>query len=432
MAKIAMIGAGSVVFAKNLLGDILTLPELFGSTISLMDVDEERLRLVAALARRIVEQEGSCFEVQATLDRREALRGAAYVIVMINVGGLEAIRHDNEIPEQFGVKQCIGDTLGPGGVFKGLRLVPAILEICRDMEELCPDALLMNYSNPMAIICWAVNEATAVKNVGLCHSVQSTAEQLARYIGAVSAETSHWVAGINHMAWFLRFAWKGKDAYPLLFEKMQDPEVFAKDPVRFEIMKQFGYFVTESSYHMSEYVPYFRKRADLLEEFGGPVGHYYRDVYSKHPASHFEQVRREIEGRDRIELKRTHEYASSIIRAMETGEPATINGNTKNAGLVTNLPQGCCVEVPCLVDRNGIHPCYVGELPPQCAALNRSNVSVQELAVKAALHGDREAAIHAVMLDPLTASVCSLREIRQMVDEMLAAEAEFLPQFFSY
>jgi len=434
LVKIAIIGAGSHVFARNLITDFLSYPTLQESTISLMDIDEEALKLTTAFARKLVSQHGVEAEVESTTDRRTALEGADYVVVSIRVGGLEANRFDIEIPAKYGVKQGIGDTIGPGGVFYGLRHIPVLLDICRDMEELCPEAWLINYTNPMAMLCWAMNDYTHVKNVGLCHSVQGTAGELARYLGAPFEEISYWVAGINHMAWFLELKWRGRDAYPLLRERFRDPEVYSRpdahwagaDIVRVEIFKAFGYFNTESSQHMSEYVPYFRKRPELFERFklGDPtqriegmnVGRRRRD----------EAMKRIIESDEVIPLRRSNEYCIQIIHAMETGTPLRINGNVKNNSLITNLPQGCCVEVPCLVDKNGIHPCYVGNLPPQCAALNRTNVNVQELGVLAAVEKDKTLAFQAVLLDPLTSALLTIDETRSMVDEMFKAEAKHL------
>ncbi len=428
MARIAMIGAGSVVFAKRLIGDILSFPELTNGTIVLMDIDKERLDITTTLAKRIAEQEGVATQIEATLDRRQALKQADYVLVMILVGGLEAYELDIEIPLKYGIKQTVGDTLGPGGVFRALRTIPVMLDICRDMEKLCPEAWLINYTNPMAMNCWAMNEGSRIKNVGLCHSVQGTAARLAEYIGVPAEEVSHWVAGINHMSWFLEFKWNGQDAYPLLREKMKDPEIYARDAVRFEMMRCLGYFVTESSHHMSEYVPYFLKREELIEKFNVPV---LRNLARRHERQepYYETIRKEAFGEEKIEIRRTQEYASYIIHSLETGIPRRINSNVKNTGLITNLPWGCAVEVPCLVDGTGIHPCHVGELPPQCAALNRSNINVQELAVRAALEGDREKAFQAILVDPLTSAVLSTAEIREMVEEMFQAEAEYLPQF---
>ncbi|MGQ9553871.1 MAG: alpha-glucosidase/alpha-galactosidase [Anaerolineae bacterium] len=428
MAKIAMIGAGSVVFARRLLADMLSYPQLAESTVFLMDIDQSRLQLIASLAEKMVAQEGLPTRIEATTDRQEALDGANYVITMIQVGGLEAFELDIAIPNRYGIDQTVGDSLGPGGVFRGLRTIPVLVDICHDMERCCPDALLINYANPMAMNCWAMNTATKIRNVGLCHSVQGTAERLASFLGAPMSEVSYWVAGINHMSWFLRFEWKGEDAYPLLWRAMANPNIYAQEKVRWEIMRHFGYFVTESSHHMSEYVPYFRKRPELVQKFVTPRWDYLQ-VCKNGWQPHYEEVRRQIAGEVPIEIGRSHEYGMQIINAMETNVPTSVNGNVANTGLVTNLPDGCCVEVPCLVDKTGIHPCHVGDLPPQCAALNRSNINVQELAVKAALTGDRDAARMAIALDPLSEALLTLDEISEMVNEMFAAEAAYLPQF---
>ena len=423
-----MIGAGSIVFARRLLADMLSYPELAGSTVHLMDINQSRLELIASLAETMVAQEGLPTRIEATTNRTEALDGADYVIAMIQVGGLDAFELDIAIPSRYGIDQTVGDSLGPGGVFRGLRTIPVLVDVCHDMERYCPDALLINYANPMAMNCWAMNSATEIRSVGLCHSVQGTAERLAGFLGAPTSEVSYWAAGINHMSWFLRFEWKGKDAYPLLQKAMADPTVYVQEKVRWEIVRHFGYFVTESSHHMSEYVPYFRKRPELIKNLVTPRWDYLQ-VCKNGWQQHYEEVRRQIAGDAPVEIGRSHEYGMEIINAMETDVPARINGNVANSGVVTNLPNGCCVEVPCLVDRTGIHPCHVGDLPPQCAALNRTNVNVQELAVKAALMGDRDAARMAVALDPLTGALLTLDEISDMVGELFAAEAAYLPQF---
>lgn len=446
MSKIVIIGAGSVVFAQKLITDIITFPSLRNSTLALVDIDEERLELITKLTERLKEQENLPLTVEATKDRRKVLKGAQYVINMIQVGRLEAYRLDVEIPRKYGIDQTVGDTLGPGGVFRALRTIPVLLEICQDMEELCPDALLINYTNPMAMLCWAMNKTTRVRNVGLCHSVQGTARTLAEYIGVQVEEVlryedeeqeffykpmpegiDYWVAGINHQAWFLQFRYKGEDAYPLLWKAMENSEIYNRDIVRFEIMRHFGYFVTESSHHMSEYVPYFRKNPHLVARYIPERWDYY-EICRAGLAPYMEKIRRQIQGEEPIEIRRSLEYGAYIINAMETGEVVRINGNVANTGLITNLPEGCCVEVPCFVDRLGIHPCFVGELPPQLAAINRTNINVQELAVEGVLQQKRRYIYEAIALDPLTAAVLSLDEIKKMVDEMFEAEREYLPE----
>ncbi len=441
MSKVVLIGAGSMKFTATLVNDILSTPALQNTHFALVDIDPERLELARKLVQAIIDHHGTAAQVAVPADRRLALAGADYVILTILVGGTEAYRLDIEIPMKYGVGQCVGDTLGPGGIFRGLRTIPVLLDICHDMAELCPDALLLNYTNPMAILCMALAKGTNVRHVGLCHSVQGTAQMLATWIGAPYEEVSHWVAGINHQAWFLEFRWKGEDVYPLLRKRLQDPAIIGQEPVRTDLMKYFGYFVTESSGHASEYGPYFRKSeaqvAELVTRFTSPADDWFdwgrtggclrRD--QKQLEEFTDTIRRQSELRERIPAERSREYCSYIIAAIETNQPTTINGNVPNQNLITNLPEGCCVEVPCLVDGNGIRPCFVGELPEQLAALNRTNVNVQLLTVQGSLTGDREAIYHAAMLDPLTAAVCTLPQIRAMVDELFEAEESWLPQF---
>jgi len=424
MPKISLIGAGSVVFARRLFQDLASTPSLDGATVSLMDVDPSRMELITDFARRLIRDTGSHITVEATEDRHDSLDGADYVLATIRVG--DDLATDTGIPRKYGVDQAVGDTVGPGGVFKALRTVPVLLDICHDMETLCPDAWLLNYTNPMAISCWAIAEDTSVNTVGLCHSVQHTTEQLAGYIDASIEDVSAWVAGINHMAWFLRFERNGSDAYPDLWRALDDRETYAKDPVRFEIMRHFGCFVTESTRHMSEYVPYFRTRQEDMERFG--LVEITEDLVrlEERNRSHFSRMRAELESSQPLTAARSEEYACRIIEAVESGAGTVINGNVPNDGLITNLTQGCCVEVPCLVDGLGIHPMSAGDLPPQLTALNMSSIAVHELATTAVLEGSREAALHAVMLDPLTAAVLPLDRIVDMFDEMWAAHGDSL------
>ena len=427
MPKIAMIGAGSFVFARRLTADILSWPELHDSELVFVDVELERAELTKSVADRLIRDQKLPAKTRATTDRRVALDGADYVVVMIQVGGIEAVRPDLEIPLKYGVDQAVGDTLGPGGVFRFLRTGPQIIDICRDMEELCPRALLINYSNPMAMICWSIAQATKIRSVGFCHSVQGTSARLAKYAGIPYEDVSYWVAGINHMAWFLKFDLNGEDARPLLFKAMEDPEVYKQDPVRFEVMRQLGYFVTESTNHMSEYIPWVRKRPELIKEMGlRSVKEGHMANWEARRADYREQMRRQAAGDEPIEGGRTNEYCSYVIHSEVTNTPFRVNGNVRNTSLITNLPEGCCVEVPCLVDRTGINPCHVGDLPPQLVALNRTNVNVQDLAVRAMLEGNRDYARQAVQLDPLTSAVCTLPEIKQMVDELFEASQPWL------
>ncbi len=441
--RIVFVGAGSVVFTRNLTRDILTFPELGESEIVLMDVDADRLSRAERLVSRMAETAKSPARVVATADRRQALEGADYVVVTIQVGGTAQWELDISVPERYGVGQCVGDTLGPGGVFRGLRHLAVFDGLIEDMAELCPRALVLQDSNPMAILTWRT-ALSGLRVVGLCHSVQGTARLLAEYCGAPFDELSYWVAGINHQAWFLTLEHQGADLYPRLRARLDDPETLALEPVRFELMRRFGYFVTESSGHASEYLPYFRKRPDLLaslvetfESAGSDYsawfgyGHTGGDVAARRleEPAYEQEVARQIAGTEPIELRRSDEYGALIINAEQTGTLLRINGNVPNDNLITNLPAGACVEVPCLVDRGGVHPCVVGALPAQLAALNRSNIAVQELVVKGHLEGNKEAIYQAVALDPLTAAVCSLDEIWQMTDDMFAANERWLPQF---
>ena len=442
MPKITLIGAGSAVFTRNLCSDILLAPALQHSTISLMDIDEERLTQARDLVQALIDGRSLPARVEATTDRREAVRGADYVVTTFQQGGLDAYELDIEIPKRYGVEQCVGDTLGPGGVFRSLRTIPVLLELCDEMDELAPDALLLNYVNPMAANCWAVDAATGRPHVGLCHSVQGTSEMLARWIDVPYDEVIYRCAGINHQAFYLEFRRGAEDLYPRIWEAIERSEVVAEEPVRVDIMKSFGYFVTESSGHASEYMPYFRKdermvQGELVPRFSDPVNHWFGQGrtggYLQHCLARLAESKREIddliEGVEPLPTVRTHEYGSYIIEAMETHAPIHVNGNVPNRGAITNLSDDCCVEVPCLVDGNGVQPTVVGALPPQLAALNRTNVNVQELIVEAALSGDTDAVHHAVALDPLTAAVCTLPQIHALVDEMLERQERWLPQF---
>jgi alpha-galactosidase len=442
MPKIAFIGAGSVVFTKNLCSDILLTPALQDSTLTLMDIDPARLAQAEKLIKAMIERRGVPARVEATTDRRDAVRGADYVITTFQMGGLDAFKFDIEIPQRYGVEQCVGDTLGPGGVFRALRTIPVLLDLCRDMDEFAPDALLLNYVNPMAANCWAIDRATGRPHVGLCHSVQGTSEMLARWIDVPYDEVVFRCAGINHQAFFLEFKRGKEDLYPLLWKAIERQEIYDQEPVRIDLMKYFGYFVTESSGHASEYVPYFRKSAAMVNEELVPRFNNERDYWFGwgrtggalgNALSRLDRTRKDyedlIDGTRELPTSRTHEYGSYIVEAVETHQPIRINGNVPNRDLISSLPEGCCVEVPCLIDGNGIQPIKVGALPPQLAALNRTNINVQELIVEAALTGNVDAVYHATMLDPLTAAVCTLPQIHAMVGEMLTAEAGWLPQF---
>ncbi len=425
--KISLIGAGSVVFARRLLQDVSCVPELRDSDISLMDIDEERLEVIGHFAEKLFAEVGSKGSIETTTDRRHSLADADYVLTTIRVG--DTYERDIEIPLKFGVDQAVGDTVGPGGVFKALRTVPVLIDISRDIEDVAPNATLLNYTNPMAMACWGITAETTVPTIGLCHSVQRTTQMLASYIGAPDGEVSAWVAGINHLAWFMRFERNGLDAYPALRDALDDPEIFSLDPVRFEVMKHFGYFVTESTRHMSEYVPYFRTEELVIEEFKLNEIRQDLDRRVKRVDDHYTMLERDAYSDDPINPVRSDEYACRIMEAMESGVKTVINGNVPNDGLVDNLPYGSCVEVPILIDELGFHPMNVGELPPQCASLSRANIAVQEMGVEAVLNRSRESAFHAVALDPLTGAVLSLEEIRSMFDEMWAAHGDELREY---
>jgi alpha-galactosidase len=431
--KIAILGAGSAVFARQLMTDLLSTPGLERGTFALVDIDAERLDLARRIAELLVERSGRTWTVEATTDRTQALPGCKYVISAIEVAGLRNVAPDYEIPLKYGVDQCIGDTIGPGGVFKMLRTGPAWLAILRDVERLCPGALVMNYTNPMSALTLLALRATGLQVVGLCHSVQGTSRQLAGYLDVPYDELRFRCAGINHLAWFVELTHHGEDLYPRLHQAAEDPEIYDCDPVRFEIMRHFGAFVTESSGHFSEYVPYFRKRPDLLAQYTrqgyrGESG-FYAHNWPRWRREADETIRAQLAGKSEIVLQRSTEYASYIVEAVETNRPAVIHGNVLNEGLIDNLPQGGCVEVPVLVDGMGLHPTHFGPLLTQLAALDAAHIPVHELLVEAVLDRDRGAALHALLLDPLTAAVLSPAEIAAMFDEMWAAERGDLTQF---
>jgi len=436
MPKITFVGAGSTVFAKNLMGDILSFPELAESTITLFDIDPHRLHTSEIVGHKVAEALNAPATIEATTDRRRALDGADYVISMFQVGGYRpGTVVDFEVPKKYGLRQTIADTLGIGGIMRGLRTIPVFLEMCRDMQELCPDVFHLNYVNPMAILCWAINRATPIKTVGLCHSVQGTAEQLARDIGVPLEEINYICAGINHMAFYLRFERRlpdgtVEDLYPRLRQVIEEDRVPAWNRVRYEMLRRLGYFVTESSEHFSEYTPWFikRDRPDLIEKFNIPLDEYLTRCEAQ--IAGWEGLRAALEDRQEpLHVERSHEYGSYIIHSMETGQPCVVYGNVMNNGLIDNLPRECCVEVPCLVDRNGLQPTRIGSLPPHLAALIQTNINVQALTVEAALTGKREHIYHAAMLDPHTAAELDLEQIWSLVDDLIEAHGDWLPAY---
>ncbi len=431
--KIAMIGAGSVVFCKTLMSDIMATPALSDSEFALMSPTESKLRRMEAFGKRMIRENGLAARIWATTDRREAIGDADFIVVMIQVGGLEAFGLDYEIPLKYGVDQCIGDSLGPGGLFRGLRTIPVLMEIAREMKNCArPGAVMLQYANPMAANCLALGKSGDVPFVGLCHGVQTTLDLIAGYCGVPKDEIQYTCGGINHMDWFLTLEHRGRDLYPLLRRLFELPEYYKNEKVRGEVFRHFGYFMTESTGHLSEYVPWFRKNRRALDtycdepSFGGESGAYYK--YSKALAAKY-AARDPLEFENpRIE-SRSVEYCSYIMEAVVTGRPFGFMGNVRNDGYIANLPAGCCVEVPTFADGTGLHPTRIGELPPQCAAACMSNINVQILAAQAALQGDAESIVHAAAMDPLTSAVCTLKEIRDMCREMLEAERRWLPQF---
>lgn len=507
MPKITFLGAGSTVFARNLLGDILSFPELQESTITLFDIDPERLQTSQVVAERTAQAMGAHPKIESTVERRAALEGADYAISMFQIGGYKpGTVIDFEIPKKYGLRATIADTLGVGGIMRGLRTIPVMLEMCREMEELCPQIEFLNYVNPMAINTWAVNRASPIKTVGLCHSVQGTAMQLAEDIGVPYEEINYLCAGINHMAFYLRFERNTEqgveDLYPRLHQVIAEGRVPDWNRVRYEMLTRLGYFVTESSEHFCEYVPWFikRDRPDLIERFNIPLDEYIRRCevqiagwefmqhlidqpetgvaglrptieqiaetkpnqttefiqYMKAEAEKFfagqigksqeygalilqtpefgtptefiEYVATEAEKFLSGQIERSHEYGALIIHSLETGIPRVVYGNVMNHGLIENLPE-CCVEVPCLVDKNGVQPIHVGALPPHLAALMQTNINVQTLTVEAALTGNREYIYHAAMLDPHTAAELDLDQIWGLVDDLLEAHKDWLPEY---
>lgn len=433
MTKVAIIGAGSAVFAYEIMRDVLVTPGLENGVFALVDIEPERVELAHQIAEKLISATGRNWTVEASVDRTKVLTGSDYVINTIEVAGLANVRHDFDIPMKYGVNQCIGDTIGPGGIFKALRTLPAWIDILHDVERFAPDALVMNYTNPMSLTCLTGNRASTLPIVGLCHSIPYTAEVLAGYLGVPVKDLKYRAAGVNHLAWLVELTYHGEDMYPRLRELAKDPAIYEQDPIRFETMLHLGAFVTESSGHSSEYTPYFRKRPDLIEkytraEYLGETG-FYANNWPQWRKEAAEEVRQMVSGEAELDLERGVEYASRIMEAIESDNPAVIYGNVKNTGLVTNLPEGGVVEVACLVNRDGIQPTYFGALPTQLAALDQAHMAVHDLVATAVIEQNREAAVHALMLDPLTAAVCSLLEIRQMFDEMASTEAAYLPEW---
>ena len=435
MVKICFIGAGSTIFAKNVLGDAMLTPSLQDAEIALYDIDENRLKESELMLQTINKNSNqSRAKIQSFSDRKEALKDANFVINAIQVGGYKpSTVIDFEIPKKYGLQQTIGDTTGIGGIFRGLRTLPVMFDIAKDMEEVCPDAWLLNYTNPMAILTMGMLKATKIKTVGLCHSVQVCVPELFEHLGIkdqYNLDEFQWkIAGINHMAWLLEINRNGEDFYPEIRRLASEIANPHKDSVRFELMKHFGYYITESSEHNAEYHPYFIKKnyPELIEQLQIPIDEYLRRCVDQ--IAGWETQRDEIVNDGSLEHTRSREYASYIMDAITTGTPTMIAGNVLNKGLITNLPEDCCVEVPCLVDKNGVQPTYVGKLPTQLAALNRTNINVQELTVEAAMTLEKDKIYQAALMDPHANAELSISEIKAMVDELIAAHGDYLPAY---
>ena len=438
MTKITFIGAGSLGFTGELVRDILTFPLLEDATISLMDIHAGRLEWAKKGVEKLIAAGSRPAKVEATLDRAEALKGADIVLTTILAGSTEVWRHDIEIPKKYGVDINVGDTRGPSGIFRFLRTINPMMDIVRDMEKHCPNAVLLNYTNPMAMLVSAIQKQTFISTTGLCHSVQGTAMMLAEWIGAKYEDVDYLCAGINHQAWYLDFKWNGQDAYPLIHKAITErEEIYNADQVRNEVYLAIGKYVTESSGHNSEYMAWFRKRPDLIEKYcthstnwnPGEYAYILKE-YQHNEATWEDQVNQRLaEPLTDEDLQRQHEYAAYIINALKGGKPFKFNGNVQNTKLITNLPKGACVEVPVLVDRAGFHPMYVGALPPECALLTSLASGIEELAIQGSLAGDPKAIYRAIAHDPLTSAVLSLAEIRDMTNELFAQHKDYLPQF---
>lgn len=431
MSKITFLGAGSSVFAKNVLGDVMRTPALQGFEIALFDIDRERLADSESMLLNLKKTSGSTCSIVAYTDRKDALRGAKYVVNAIQVGGYDPCTiTDFEVPKKYGLRQTIADTIGIGGIFRNLRTIPVMLDFAADVREVCPDALFMNYTNPMAVLTNVMNTYGGVNTVGLCHSVQDCIPRLFRDLGIDAAGVKAKIAGINHMAWLLEVTKDGVDLYPEIKRRAAEKQKERHDDmVRYEIMLKFGYYNTESSEHTAEYHPYFIKRnyPELIERFNIPLDEYPRRCVDQ--IAKWKTMRSELVHNVDLTHERSHEYASYIMEAIETDVPFKIGGNVMNTGLITNLPREACVEVPCLVDRSGVTPTFVGDLPPQLAALNRTNINTQLLTIEAAMTGKKEHIYHAAMLDPHTAAELSLDDIVSLCDDLIEAHGDWLPKF---
>ncbi|TCZ73546.1 alpha-glucosidase/alpha-galactosidase [Paenibacillus albiflavus] len=431
MAKVTFLGAGSTVFAKNVLGDIMSTPALDGFELALFDIDPVRLQDSLQMLNNIKKTLNSNCTITSYMDRKEALRGAKYVINAIQVGGYDPCTiTDFEIPKKYGLRQTIADTVGIGGIFRNLRTIPVMLDFAADIREVCPNALFINYTNPMAVLTNVMNTYGQVNTVGLCHSVQVCVPHLFSSLGMDAAGVQWKIAGINHMAWLLEVTKNGVDLYPEIKRKAAaKQQELHYDMVRFEMMLKFGYYITESSEHNAEYHPYFIKRnyPELIERFNIPLDEYPRRCVNQ--IANWNKMRDELVNDTALTHSRSHEYASYILEAIETDIPYKIGGNVMNTGLITNLPKEACVEVACVVDRSGVTPTYVGDLPPQLAALNRTNINTQLLTIEAAITKKKEHIYHAAMLDPHTSAELSMDDIVSMCDDLIEAHGDWLPAY---
>lgn len=432
MSKITFLGAGSSVFAKNVLGDCMLVPALEGFEFALYDIDEQRLRDSENMLRNLKESLNKDIQINAYLNRKEALKGAKYVINAIQVGGYQpSTVIDFEIPKKYGLRQTIADTVGIGGIFRNLRTIPVVLDFAKDMEEVCPDALFLNYTNPMAVLTGVMNRFTKIKSIGLCHSVQVCTKDLFKTLDMDPEGVQEKIAGINHMAWLLEVKRNGEDLYPEIKRKAREKQKTKHDDmVRFELMDKFGYYVTESSEHNAEYHPYFIKSRypELIERFNIPLDEYPRRCELQ--INNWQTMREDLVNNKALDHVRTKEYGSRIIEAIETNIPFKFGGNVLNTGrLISNLPEKACVEVPCIADRSGITPTYVGDLPEQLAALNRTNINTQLLTIEAAITLKREYIYQAAMLDPHTAAELSMDDIISLCDDLIEAHGDMLPEF---
>lgn len=452
--KITFIGAGSVEFTRNILNDIYMYSKLKDIVISLMDINEERLEVARIMAEELKSESGSSAKIETYTDLEPALKDSDYVINTVQIGGKESTYTDFDIPEKYGLRQTIADTHGIGGMMRFLRTAPFLKELCEAMEKVCSNALLLNFTNPMSMCMWYINSISKIRNIGLCHSIPNTIREMCEYINVPRDKVDCKIAGINHMAWVLNFERNKEDLYPKLREAMNVKKIWEKDPVRFAIMRHFSYFVTESSEHMAEYVPYFIKDEKLIKKLNIPIGEYVRRVelnekiYEAYKAYYLEGKKEMKNAGEKISIayyskqgkeiseltedstkpKEPNEYAVQVIYALEMGDNTLVYGIVPNRGMIANLPYECMVEIPINVNKNGLQPLYVGELPLQLASLNMMNINVQNMGVKAALTKDKGYIHYAALVDPLAPSILSMDQIHDMIEDLIIAHKRYLPE----